>query len=175
MYAALRHPGLRVVAFEPEYSNLHLLKENLVENGLKERVEIYAVALGKDRGLSHLHLQDLTPGAALNSESRSPLAMTRSHLPVVWREGIYVMTLDGFCEETGLMPSTIKLDVDGNEGEILEGGARVLRSRELKSILVESEDPAGRERSSRFLSEAGFRLRWRDPSSRSSNQIWVRS
>ena len=31
IYAALRHPQLRVLSFEPEYSNLSLLKENIVD------------------------------------------------------------------------------------------------------------------------------------------------
>ena len=56
IYAALRHPEARVVAFEPEYSNLHLLKDNIIENGLQDRVEVYSVALSNHTGLSHLHI-----------------------------------------------------------------------------------------------------------------------
>ena len=58
IYAALRHPGARVVAFEPEYSNLHLLRDNIIENDLQDRVEVYSVALSNHTGLSHLHIQD---------------------------------------------------------------------------------------------------------------------
>ena len=88
-------------------------------------------------GLSQLHIQDATPGAALHTESRAALDLTRAHKPVIWREGVYTMTLDAFCQETGLNPQGVKIDVDGTELEILEGATRTLRSPMLRSLVVE--------------------------------------
>ena len=85
MYAALRHPALRVLAFEPEYANLHVLRDNVLLNRLADRVEIYAIALRERPGISHLHLHDVTPGTALHTLADAPIAETLDHEPVVCR------------------------------------------------------------------------------------------
>ena len=41
---------------------------------------------------------------------------------MVWKEGIANYTIDEFCDATGIKPNLIKIDVDGNETEILNGG-----------------------------------------------------
>ena len=127
IYGALRHPEVRVVAFEPEYANAHLLRDNVIQNRLEKRIEIYSLALSNHCGLSQLHLQDLTPGAALLTESRDEIPVTRTNHKVVAREGIYALTLDAFCCEAGITPQCIKIDVDGTEVEILEGAAKTLK------------------------------------------------
>jgi FkbM family methyltransferase len=175
LYAAHRHRGVQVVAFEPEYANLHLLRDNLVENGLAERVTVYAVALGNRCGLSRLHVQDLAPGSALHTEAREPLDRTLAGRPVVWREGICTVTLDEFCKETAIRPNALKIDVDGTEPDVLEGAQETLRWRALRSLLIElPADPAGRDACEGLLRGAGLRRDWRDPLGVSSNEIWTR-
>ena len=174
IYAALRRPLARVVAFEPEYANLHLLRDNILENRLQDRIEVYALALGNRTGLSQLHIQDATPGAALHTESAEPLAVTRTHKPVIWREGISVYTLDAFCREVGVWPHCLKMDVDGTEPEVLEGAAETLRSKTLRSIILEMYGgPPVRDSCARLLTAAGLRREWADPG-RADNEIWGR-
>ncbi len=174
LYAALRHPGLRVVAFEPEYANAHLLKDNLLANGVQDRVTVYSIALGDRTGLSFLHIQDATPGAALHTESSAALDVTRTRKPVIWREGVYAMTLDAFCQETGLSPQWVKMDVDGTEMEILKGATRTLRSPALDSLVVEMfGGPHIHEACARLLQGAGLRREW-PRSGESENEIWAR-
>ena len=174
LYAALRHPGVRVVAFEPEYANLHLLRDNIVANGLQDRVEVYSIALGNRTGISRLHIQDLTPGAALHTESPGTLAVTRTHKPVIWKEGICTFTLDAFCEETRMIPHCLKIDVDGTEIEILEGADRTLRSPTLRSLIMEMfGGPAARDACAQRLQAAGLRRAWGDRET-GYNEIWVR-
>lgn len=175
IYAALRHPGVRVIAFEPEYANLHLLRDNILANGLKDRVDVYAVALGNRAGLSHLHIQDFTPGSALHTESREALDVTRAYTPVVWKEGIYVLPLDEFCQESGIQPNYIKIDVDGTEPEVLEGSIKTLSSSQFRSTLVEMPgEGKDRDICKRRLASAGLRQQWRDPLGISPNEVWVR-
>jgi FkbM family methyltransferase len=173
LYAAVRHPGLRVVAFEPEYANLHLLRDNIVGNGLGGRIEPYALALGERSGLSLLHLHDLTPGAALHSEAAETRIRTDSGHPVLWAEGICVMRLDDFCAERGVTPHAIKIDVDGGERRVLEGARATLAAADLKTVLIElSDDHAERDRCARLLGEAGLQRASR--AGGSANEIWHR-
>lgn len=175
IYAALRHPGARIVAFEPEYANLHLLRDNIVRNRLQERVDVYSVALGRRCGVSRLHIQDLTPGTALHTESSEPLQVTAAGRPVVWREGIYTVTLDAFCEETGLRPQAIKIDVDGTEPSILQGATWTLSSPGLRSVLIERPAPeAARSACDAQLLEAGFTRIELAGEASSCNDCWVR-
>ncbi|MBI4354501.1 MAG: FkbM family methyltransferase [Candidatus Omnitrophica bacterium] len=175
LYAARRHPNARVIAVEPEYANAHLLRDNVMENHLTNRVELYAVALGRRAGLSTLHLQDFTPGAALHSVSRGPMDRTKMGRPVIGREGIYVLPLDQFCEELGVWPHCMKLDVDGTELEILEGAPRTLRATTLRSLIMEPPpEEAARAACRALLEEAGLVREWHDPSGKSSNEVWVR-
>lgn len=175
LYAALRHPRLRVVAFEPEYANLHLLRDNVLANGVQDRVQVFAVALSDRSGLSRLHIQDTTPGSALHTESGQPLERTLAGRPVVWQEGIATVTLDAFCGQTGLAPNGIKMDVDGTEPRILAGGRETLGSPSLRSVLLEMpDDAAARQACEADLGGAGFTRRWRDPNGRSQNEVWGR-
>lgn len=175
MYAALRHPRARIVAFEPEYANLHLLRDNIMRNQLQKRVEVYSVALGRRCGVSRLHVQDLTPGTALHTESSEPLQVTAAGRPVVWHEGIYTMTLDTFCDELRVSPNAIKIDVDGTEPNVLEGAARTLGSPSLRSVLIERPVlEAARSACEARLSDAGFTRVQLGGDAPSCNDCWVR-
>jgi FkbM family methyltransferase len=175
IYAAVRHPRIRVVAFEPEYANLHALRDNLFGNRLQERVGVYALGLSDQSGVSWLHIQELKPGAALHTESREHLEQTLTGRPVIWREGICIMTMDAFCAETGLQPDGIKIDVDGTEARILAGAAKTLRLPSLRSVILElPADVGARQTCERLLTEAGLRSLGA-PARPLANQVWVRS
>lgn len=173
IYAALRHQPVKVIAFEPEYANLHMLRDNVVLNGLQDVVDIYSIALSCDSGPSHLYIQDFTPGAALHSVSSDKLNVTHAQRAVVGREGVWVVAMDAFCEKTGLFPHCIKIDVDGTELEVLEGGRKTLSAPSVRSIIIEmplEADLQGRCR--KLLEGAGLRREW--SSTQSPNEVWVR-
>jgi FkbM family methyltransferase len=175
LYAARRHAALRVAAFEPEYSNLHLLRDNVITNRVDPQVMIYPVALGAANGLSYLHVQDLHPGAALHTVSGDHLTTTRTERPVVAREGVVEMTLDAFCEQAGVAPTCMKIDVDGNETNVLDGAARTLSSPAFRSLLIEMPaDPAQHAACTACLERAGLhRARLERPGD-SHNEVWSR-
>jgi FkbM family methyltransferase len=173
IYTALRHKPVRVIAFEPEYANLHMLRDNIVLNGLQEAVDVYSLALSRDSGPSHLYIQDFTPGAALHSVSSDRLNVTHTQRTVVGREGIWVTAMDSFCEKTGLFPNCIKIDVDGTELEILEGGKTTLRAPSVRSVIIEMPVEADlRGKCQRLLEEAGLTREW--CSQQSPNEVWIR-
>ena len=136
---------------------------------------IKRVAGDQFSGLSRLHLQDLTPGAALHVESRERVSVTPTRRPVVWSEGTCAFTLDAFCDEMGLRPQGIKIDVDGTEPEVLEGGSKTLASDTLRSVMIEiPADEGARRACERFLTAAGLRPAWQDPSGTTPNEVWAR-
>jgi hypothetical protein len=101
--------------------------------------------------------------------------VTPTHRPVVWREGTCAFTLDAFRDETQLWPQGIKIDVDGTEPAVLEGGPRTLASVTLWSVMIEILDEEGARRAcERFLTAAGLRPAWRDPSGKTPNEVWAR-
>jgi FkbM family methyltransferase len=174
LYAALRHTRASVVVFEPEYANLHLLRDNIVANRLWERVQVYPIALSDQTGVSRLHVQDLTPGAALHTESTASLRTTESGERVVMTEGAWAMRLDEFCQDVDLWPNALKIDVDGGEGRVLAGAAAVLSRPELRSVIVEAGETGLSSDSCGVLRQAGLhRLAMARPSE-AGNEVWVR-
>lgn len=174
LYAGKRHPRLRVASFEPEYSNLHYLKENILANGLSDRVSVFSVAVSDQAGLSRLYIQDTTPGAAVHSESRTPIDTTAEGFAVTWSEGVSITTLDTACAHLGEVPDALKIDTDGNEAKILAGGTATLADRRLKAVAIEMPMDATDEGACRSALEgSGFSLIWSHPSTR--NEIWSRA
>lgn len=153
LYAARR--GNRVVALEPEWSNLHYLRDNVILNGLQRAVEVVGVALSDATDLTTLHLNDTQPGAALHTESRTPRDMTANGTPVVFGEMVWSVRLDDLCERLGVWPDAIKIDVDGTEPAVLRGAPRALAR--VRTILVEragfETDPAA----AGLLTQSGLR------------------
>lgn len=175
VYAAKRHPGVKVYSFEPEYSNLNALKENIVRNRLTGRVRPYSAAVSDFMGLSMLHLQDTSTGAAAHTESRDNITATDEGYPVVWSEGIVSITLDELCSELGVKPTVMKIDTDGNEDKILRGGAETLSNKGLKSLVIEvpHENSEKRGFCCRALEDAGLKRAWSDRG-KTRNEIWTR-
>ncbi len=175
LYAALRHPGLRVVCFEPEYSNLHLLRDNVAANHLQDVIDVYSIGLSAVTGISHLHVQDLTPGAALHSESRSPMAITHNGQPVVYQEGIWAMKLDDFVEATGIKPTALKIDVDGTELDVLQGAVNTVAGPAMKSLLVEMDSLDQKDaRVRELLARSGLSNVFQKPDRQYNTEIWER-
>ncbi len=169
IYAAIRKPNAKVIALEPEYSNLHELKQNILKNKLTNNIFTYSIALDESSGISHLHIQDETPGAALATVYSDNLTVTATDHPIIWKEGVATMKIDDFSDTIGLKPTMIKIDVDGNELSILKGGEKTLNNPKLKTIFIEVDyKNIGCEE---ILADYGFVL----TNTFGDNQIWNRS
>ena len=170
VYAALRNIKAMVYAFEPEYSNLHQLKQNIINNNLHEKVVPFAFAISDQTGLSYLHIQDFTSGAALSTENKQTINNTFGK-EVVWKEGIATFSLDCISENIDIQPDLIKIDVDGNENKILNGGGKVFSNKKLRSIIIEMIEYLPNYSSiKKQLIDYGFKLEKKYDES----QIWSR-
>jgi FkbM family methyltransferase len=135
LYAAKLRPGCRVFAFEPESHNFGNLCGNLLLNRIENVMPCF-FPLSSQEVFAPFYVYDLRAGGALHSLGRpSPL---RDGPPLL-TTGAVAVTIDALVSRHGLpAPDLLKLDVDGNEEQILDGAAAVLASGSLRSILVEA-------------------------------------
>lgn len=173
LYCAKRYPETRVYSFEPEHSNVGLLKDNVIANHLTQQVKITSVAVSDVPGLSFLNIQDTMPGAAAHTENPKAIQTTDEGYRVVWQEGIACFTLDALAKHYGVKPNAIKIDTDGNEDKVLRGATQVLTDKALRSITLEMPMQDDKFKFCRqTLLDAGFILKWSRSDTR--NQIWAR-
>ena len=104
----------------------------------------------------------------MHTVSNDSLTNTRTGREVVWKEGIASYTIDEFCDVTGIKPNLIKIDVDGNETDILRGGKNTFSDSRLRTIYIEVDSM--QNNCEIFLSDYGFIL----VKKHSENQIWIR-
>lgn len=138
LYAAKLRPGCRVFAFEPESHNFGSLCGNLLLNRV-ENVTPCFFPLSSHETFAPFYVYDLLPGGALHSLGR-PSSLRDG--PPLLKTGAIAVTIDALVSRHGLpAPNLLKLDVDGNEEQILDCAAAVLASGSLRSILVEVTTP----------------------------------
>jgi len=122
--STLKHqdPSSEVHVFEPSSSTFALLKFNL--RNFSE-VYFYKTAVGNSRGKANL----------FSNFEKSPLASLSKrrleHQDVVFSnvEEVDVTTLDYWkLEHPGVIPNILKIDVEGHEFEVLQGGKHLLSS-----------------------------------------------
>lgn len=123
--------GARVFAFEPVYSTFAALTENVILNGLAERVVPLPAAVGSRTALETLNLRILDAGGARHLLGGATEDTAHAQPVLGYRLDDLVRILDL------PLPAHIKLDVDGSELEVLEGASGILASAELRSLLRE--------------------------------------
>jgi FkbM family methyltransferase len=174
IYAAMRKPGLSVYCFEPEVSNMYTLKENIIHNGLTDRVKINCMGISDKIGYTLFHLSSFEEGSAVHTESREKITTTDEGFPVVWSEGIISVTLDYICKQLQCIPNALKIDTDGNEPKILDGALNLLSNETLRCLIVEmSEEEGKRIHCQELLKAKGFCLE-DHCFDKTRNEIWVR-
>jgi FkbM family methyltransferase len=130
----------RVVAFEPNQLNRDLIARNLAANpdlGAQIRVEPYAVAA--ERGTAHFG-GDETTGHLAESGERVP-----------------TISLDAYIGDTGVIPTLIKMDIEGGETRAFDGMAALLQARR-PALIVEIHDEHAHARFARLVREHGYRV-----------------
>jgi FkbM family methyltransferase len=167
LYASKRKAECKIYSFEPEYSNLDQLKKNILINKVFN-IYPYSIAFSENTGLSYLNLQDITPGSALHTESSLDIDKTLSSRDIVFKEGVATYKIDDFVLLTNIFPNLMKIDVDGNEINVLKGAMNTLKNNKLRSIILELDFKDKAKEIKYILSTSGFHF----VSSDKDNQIW---
>ena len=125
---AFRHleRKIRVYAFEPGFPNFPQLCRNIFLNEAGDAITPFPVALF-DRTLTiSFHYQNLLTGGALHALGDAVNYCNEMFQPVFTLPTL-AYRLDEFVETFSLLsPNHIKIDVDGNELQILQGAGFVL-------------------------------------------------
>ncbi len=167
------HTG-RVYAFEPCSSTYERLINNVKLNRLSN-VSCQQMGLGEKRHETEMTVS-LDGFDAWNSIARPTMGK------LFKKEPIRCTTLDDFAHDQNLVGclTMVKIDVEGWESRVLEGGGKTLSGKNAPILQVEFSGKASRsagsscEKTYQFLEELGFKMFTYDPRSQSLNPDPVR-
>jgi FkbM family methyltransferase len=134
--AGLGGPSSRVVAFEPNPALVAMLAESVSINAF-DQVTVEAAACSESSGQAALALSPEPRNSGLSSLEPSVAATWSSaRLPVP------TVRLDEYCQERGLVPDVVKIDVEGHERSAVRGMTGLLGQHLPAAIVCElSGDP----------------------------------
>lgn len=114
IYAAKKN--VLTYSIEPHPSNLDYLYWNIYLNNLMKKIIVFPLALNKNSKLTNFMIRDLTPGVAKNYLEENIKNSKKINFKFL------SFSFDEIIKNYNLKyPTKIKLDVDGNEFEILKG------------------------------------------------------
>ena len=156
------YPLTKVICFEPVMATRAILERRLASYG--ERVLVYSEALSSITGSADINL---TSFHGANSLSRqSPMhSEIHPHISEIGKESVSLVRLDDFAQAHGFPSIDImKIDVEGHELEVLQGGKAFI-STMVDTIIIEASmmrDTSLKRQSViqvfSLLGEMGFRL-----------------
>ena len=138
IYAALKFKNIEVVSFEPSTSNLRVLSRNISINKLENKIKINQFPLtNKENQYLMMKEGDFVEGGALNSFGED-FNFEGNSFNAQNNYQVYGTTINYLLNNNILLiPDYIKIDVDGLEHFILEGGDKFLGDKKVKSISIE--------------------------------------
>jgi FkbM family methyltransferase len=131
--AAAVGDGGRVVAVEPHPLVHSLLARNAARWGQRAEIETHALALSDLRGRGRLTIGE----EFASNRGTATLSPEREAITIADVE-VDLGTLDELA--AGRRIGVLKLDVEGHELQVLEGGRDQLASHRVRDILVEQQD-----------------------------------
>ncbi len=120
LLAAL-HPDLTVWAFEPVPLTYHVLNENVRLNGIQDKVNTYPIAVSNYDGTGVAHVVTADGGKGVSIVNGTP-----AYHKVTEIVPVRVVRLDDFCKKRSIVPTVLKIDVEGSEQLVLEGAAEII-------------------------------------------------
>lgn len=128
-----------VVSIEPESHNFTVLNLNIFDNGFNDKVVAYPIALASKNKLSNLNIFKMGWGHSMHSFGTDIKKGGVKQNPV-FKQGSFGMCLDDVIEQIQFFPNYVKIDVDGNELDVIHGCTKLLKSKSLKSIMIEIDN-----------------------------------
>ena len=141
IYNSSKNVNSTTIAFEPSSSNLRVLTRNISINNLENHIKVVPIPLtDKENVFQEMRESNFLEGGALNSFGVKFDFEGKEFEPKT-RYSLLGTTMNYFIENSILeIPDYIKIDVDGIEHLILEGGNKFLSNKKVKSISIEMSE-----------------------------------
>lgn len=141
LYSLTKHSNLKVVSFEPSLANATVLTRNIVVNKLSDRFFYCGLPLTN----SKLKTQEYVEAFFNEGSSGSAFGVKYTHGGnLITKNNTYFtpgISIDNLIENNIFpQPNYIKIDVDGIEHLILQGGASFLKNPYLIGLSVELDE-----------------------------------
>ena len=164
MYSLMSSVGrdTKVYAFEPEAGNYNLLCHNIKLNNVADKVTAFCAGNLDYDGFSVLNIaekRDKGPGGSCHTVDEE-VNFDLSPMNVTFKQGINTVMLDTFCKQMNITPDHIKMDVDGLEHRVINGGIESIEKSktviiELNTNLKEHNDAISKMKSLGFKLDEG--------------------
>ena len=165
LYSLVRHENLKVVSFEPSLANATVLTRNISINNFSNRFFYCGLPLTNNK----LKTQKYIEAFFNEGSSGSTFGVNYTHGGKLIKENNTYFTpgisIDNLIENNIFpQPNYIKIDVDGIEHLILQGGEAFLKNPNLIGLSVELDKSFKEqyESSVDILQKSGFKLVSRD-------------
>jgi len=137
MYAALK--GKMTVCFEPEVANFEILNTNsfLNHKKIKNNFLAFNVALSNEKSISEMYIRKFEGAAHEKVLGKSEGRVGTSSFTADYIQSVITVSMDEFCDFSSIVPTDIKVDVDGAELAVIEGMRNSLSNPTLKRIFIE--------------------------------------
>ncbi len=167
IYAAIKHDNISVISFEPSTSNLRVLSRNLSINNLNKKVKISQFPLTtKNKGYQLMMESSFKEGGALHSYGKN-INYEGKKINIKNNYMLYGFSIDYIINHLDFeIPDYIKIDVDGLEHNILEGGKNMLTKKKIKGLLIEVNENYTEQfnKVKNIMKRNGFKLKAKEQS-----------
>jgi len=159
IYAAKQNVK-KIVAFEPESQNYALLNKNIYLNDFNTDICALNVGLSEKGGIENLYIPRFQAGMALNNLGEA-LDWKKDTFIEDFKQAVVSYSLDEFLTLfPDLVPSHIKIDVDGLEYKIICGAEKTLRRDEVREVMIELNEKLDDDmKILSILEESGFQIK----------------
>ena len=163
-FAAMVGDKGRVYAFEPNTFNRERMMMIMKKNpDLEQRIKILDVALSDKNGLEDFYFtKDVDGGASSASfiaHAHTYYPKSEQYLGLFEKTRVETITLDDIASRIGkgVVPRVLKIDVEGAESSVLQGGIKSLKKHK-PVIMMEVHSIYNMLRSYEILQAAGYKI-----------------
>lgn len=162
IYAARTFENLEIVSFEPSTSNLRILSRNISINNLENSIKIIPFALNKNKNTFNKIIESrFIEGGALNTFGEKFDYSGKKISSINNKYTTFGTNINHLLGDKVLgIPDYIKIDVDGIEHLILQGGNNFFKNKNIKSVIVEINENFKKQYKNiiKFMSKNNFEL-----------------
>lgn len=151
---------VKVYSFEPSPNNFYVLCKNIYLNKYSDIIIPFCICLSKLSSVDKLYYSNFSEGSAHNffGNQKNEFGET---VKTTYSQDCLGFKADDLVKIFKLkFPNHLKLDVDGSEINVILGATRIIKNKNLKSILVEFTSKKNNKKTKvfKYFEKLGFTL-----------------